>query len=233
MKIQENQQKRLIEACEKIKLGYPEYSNSLEAIVNGSIKEAHAGKEPMKIPIVILAGGASLMDEVKVDAYRQCIRELMAGFKGTIISGGTTAGIPGLVGEVKAELEKMGPVAFDLIGYLPKNIPSYEAKSKGYDKFYETDSNKFSILEAFYYWADIILSGINPSEVILFGINGGKISMLEYLIALSLGAKVCLLTNSGRSADELLQDKDWNNSPNLVKLHEDPRSFREVLNQIK
>ncbi len=51
-----------------------------------------------KTPVVIVAGGASMMDKSKVDHYSQCLREVMNGFTGTIISGGTDAGIPGLAG---------------------------------------------------------------------------------------------------------------------------------------
>ncbi|MCX6236825.1 MAG: RelA/SpoT domain-containing protein, partial [Bacteroidia bacterium] len=101
-------------------------------------------KEPFKTPVVIVAGGASLMDDSKIDYYRDYIREMMYDFKGTIISGGTTAGIPGLVGQVKDEIQKQAPVEFDLMAYLPEKLPDDAVKSMVYNRFYKTDSDKFS-----------------------------------------------------------------------------------------
>jgi hypothetical protein len=193
------------------------------------IENQRINKDSFNTPVVIVAGGASLMDEPNCDNYRDMLRELMQGFKGTIISGGTTAGIPGLVGEVKSELEKSGRLDFELIGYLPKNLPDMTIKSTAYDCFYETDSDHFSVLEVLTYWSDIVLSGIDPKEVLLIGIEGGPIAAMEYRIALSLGAKVALLANSGRAASDLLQDEAWSSHPNLVLLSEEPVSIRALI----
>ena len=48
-------------------------------------------------------------------------------------------------------------------------------------------------LEPLRNWQDILASGINPKDVKLVGVNGGKISALEYRIALSLGARVGII----------------------------------------
>ena len=176
-------------------------------------------KEPFKTPVVIVAGGASLMDKAKTETYRDYLRKMIQGFTGTIISGGTTAGIPGLVGEVKEELEKPRTLDFDLVGYLPRMLPTNAAKSKAYDIFCETDSDHFSVLEILSYWCDLVCSGIHPSDVVLVGIDGGDIAAMEYRIALSLGAKVHILANSGRAASQLVEDNFWKNHRNLtVKL---------------
>lgn len=196
-----------------------------------SLEEAQIRQESMKTPVVIVAGGAALMDETKVDNYREYIEELMLGFKGTIISGGTTAGIPGLVGKVKADLKKNGPVGFDLLAYLPENLPENAVKSEAYDHFYETDSKEFSVLDIFTYWADIILSGTNPANVILIGIDGGNIATMEYRIALSLGAKVCLVAYSGRAVSEFILEKPWKDFPNLIQVPNDPHTIWALVNQ--
>jgi len=175
-------------------------------------------KEPFKTPVVIVAGGASRMDETKTDKYLEYIRELMQGFSGTIISGGTTAGIPGLVGQVKAEMQKQTPVDFDLLAYLPEYLPKEAAKSTAYDHFYETACDHFSVIEVLSYWCDLVDNGIHPKDVILVGIEGGVIASMEYRIALSLGAKVALVANSGRAVDNLLQDETWKNHRNLMVL---------------
>jgi ppGpp synthetase/RelA/SpoT-type nucleotidyltranferase len=194
------------------------------------LKRHQIRKKPFKTPAIIVAGGASLMEASKTGEYREYISEIMHDFKGTLISGGTTAGIPGLVGEVKAEKEKLKPVDFDLLAYLPKNLPPDAVKSTAYDTFNETDLDKFSALDIFSYWADLISNGINPAEVILFGINGGKISMMEYQIALSLGAKVALLTFSGRAVSDFLKNTTWKNHPNLIQLPADPLTAWALVN---
>ncbi len=175
-------------------------------------------KEPFKTPVLIVAGGASLMDKTKTETYRNYFREIMRGFKGTVISGGTNAGIPGLVGEVKAELEKHSKLGFTLIAYLPKELPPNAEKSIIYDSFQKTESNHFSVLEILCYWSDLIGNGINPADVILLGIEGGNIASMEYRIALSIGAKVNIVANSGRAASELLEDKFWKSHRNLNEL---------------
>jgi len=188
-------------------------------------------KDSFKTPVVIVAGGASLMDQEKVDDYRDYFRELMLDFQGTIISGGTTAGIPGLVGSVKAEMDKKNKPAFDLIAYLPKKLPMDAVKSHAYDQFYETASEKFSALDILNCWNDLIMNGIIPRDVILIGIDGGDIATMEYEIALSLGAKVALVSNSGRAVSELLQDKTRRNLPNLMSLPNDPFTVWALVNQ--
>lgn len=195
------------------------------------IEDQRINKDSFKTPVVIVAGGASLMGEPNCGNYRDMLRELMHGFKGTIISGGTTAGIPGLVGEVKSELEKSGKLDFELIGYLPKNLPDVTIKSTAYNCFCETDSDHFSVLEVLSYWCDIVRSGIDPKEVLLIGIEGGPIAAMEYRIALSLGAKVALLANSGRAIADLLQDEAWKNHPNLSLLSEGHDSLQTLVNE--
>lgn len=168
------------------------------------------------------------MDIKKTETYHDFLFEIMAGFGGTIISGGTTAGIPGLVGEVKAELEKQGALDFSLIAYLPRELPANALKSVAYDSFYETDSNYFSVQEILSYWCDIVSNGIHPTEVTLLGIEGGDIAALEYRIALSLGAKVALVADSGRAVSDLLHDEAWRTHPNLIILTDDPLSLQAL-----
>ena len=170
------------------------------------------------------------MEKEKVINYKEYMEELMTGFQGTIISGGTTAGIPGLVGDVKASMKKRMDIGFDLVAYLPENLPDDAMRSNAYDTFYETGASGFSALEILTYWADIASSGISPSEVILIGIGGGEIAMMEYRIALSLGAKVCLISHSGRAVFDFLSDKEWRGHPNLIEVPNDPKTIWALVN---
>ena len=199
-----------------------------------SLLKMQLRKEELKKPVVILAGGAALMDKEKIESYSEYIRELMNGFRGTIISGGTKEGIPGLAGRIKEDIKKSGITDFELIAYLPEKLPN-DAKiySRAYDQIYRTKSDEFSALDILACWTDIILSGIPPSEVILIGINGGEIADLEYRIALSLGAKVCLIAYSGRAVSDLSQEKQWKNHPNLIIVPNDPLTVWAIVNHKK
>ncbi len=204
----------------------PERKHNIKSISPFRIK-----KESFKTPVVIVAGGASFMDISKLKEYRGYISEIMHDFKGTIISGGTTAGIPGLVGQVKAELEKIAPLNFNLEAYLPENLPHDAVRSPAYDRFHETSSNDFSALDILVCWADLIGNNILPEDVILIGIDGGKIATMEYQIALSLGAKVALVAYSGRAVSDFLLDKAWKNHRNLLQLPNDSLTVWALVNQ--
>lgn len=202
-----------------------------QARYKSSLNQFSIKKEPFKTPVVIIAGGASDMDVAKINDYREFIVELMHGFAGTIISGGTTAGIPGLVGQVKAEMQEKNSIHFNLEAYLPQKLPVNAVKSSSYDKFHETSSDHFSALDILVCWADLISSGIQPKDVILIGIDGGKIATMEYQIALSLGARVALVGYSGRAVTDFLQDKNWKNHANLLQLPNDPLTVWALVNQ--
>lgn len=200
---------------------------------NKVLKQACLRKEVIKKPVVIIAGGASLMDKIKVESYSEYIKELMHEYSGTIISGGTKEGIPGLTGRIKQEIEKKGPIGFELLAYLPGTLPDDASISADYDHVYRTASEEFSALDILRCWNDIILSGIHPSEVLVAGINGGQIADLEYRIALSLGAKVCLIAYSGRAVFEFVREDQWKDHPNLIQVPEDPLTLWAIVNQKK
>jgi ppGpp synthetase/RelA/SpoT-type nucleotidyltranferase len=197
------------------------------------LEDARLREIDIKKPVVIVAGGASLMDKAGVALYKKYIEELMFDFNGTVISGGTKEGIPGLVGRIKEKTSESRTIDFELLAYLPEELPGDATISQGYDHIYGTASKEFSALDILSSWTDIILSGIEPSEVILIGINGGEIADLEYRIALSLGAKVCLIAYSGRAVFDIVRDIQWKDHPNLIEVPEDPFTVWTIVNQKK
>lgn len=197
------------------------------------LKQECLRKEVIKKPVVIIAGGASLMAKTMVESYGQYIKELMHDFNGTVISGGTKEGIPGITGRIKHEMEKKGPIGFELLAYLPGKLPDDASISDDYDHVYRTASEEFSALEILKVWNDIILSGIHPSEVLVVGINGGRMADLEYKIALSLGVKVCLIAYSGRAVFDIVREKQWKNHPGLIVVPNDPLTLWAITNQKK
>jgi len=187
------------------------------------IEKKRLDADALKQPVLIIAGGAELMNLQTAHHYHDLIREALDYFKGTVISGGTTSGIPGQVGMVARDLAHLKSKKFELIGYLPKKLPADATISRDYDRLVRTSANTFSPKELIAYWSDLLLAGINPSKVLVLGINGGRIADLEYRLALAFGAFVGLVQNSGRAAAGLLADPDWKDHPRIVVLAEDAK----------
>lgn len=183
--------------------------------------------DPIKAPVFILAGWCDKKMDWQMQNYRELLLDAFGEFRGTIISGGTTAGISGLAGELQ---EKYSDNIWT-IGYLPKYTPPEDTQDNRYKKIRKTwERSGYSIAEPLQNWIDIIASGINPSKVKLIGVNGGTISAAEYRIALALGAKVGILQGSGREAAILAQDeKGWAASPNLIILPADKETIKAFI----
>jgi len=168
--------------------------------------------QPLKEPIVIVAGGCSVEVGPKMRTYQRLILDSFRGFSGTIVSGGTTSGISGLIGEVQQKY----PNSVRTVGYFPKT--KIDLVDKRFCEIRFTESNNFSPMEPLQYWIDIITSGIKADNVKLLGINGGKISAIEYRIATAFRVQVAIIEKSGFEADKMLLDKKWNNSKNLISI---------------
>jgi len=184
-----------------------------------------SGYKPIPGPVIIVAGGCDVSVEQQIQGYHQLMLGAFRGFKGTIVSGGTTTGVSGLVGDVG---QKYGD-AIRTIGYIPKNTPADMTRDKRYSEIRYTEGDDFSVLEPLQYWIDIIASGIPPSKIKLLGINGGTIAAMEYRIALALGACVAVVKDSGGEAAKLLQDNDWSTSEMLVQMPADAMTIRAFM----
>ena len=171
--------------------------------------------KPIKGPVVIVVGGCDEDVEKRMQAYGKLLGEAFSSFRGSVISGGTTSGIPGLVGE----LGEKYPDTIRTIGYLPKgHLPQNAQPDKRYTEIRCIAAKGFSPLEPLQNWIDIVAAGIDPGNVKILGINGGEIAAAEYRIALALGARVGIITGSGREAAKLLPDNEWGAAGNLLRL---------------
>jgi len=179
--------------------------------------------------VLVVCGRSKELDPDKETQFRRFIEEGLYDFDGTVISGGTPVGIPGLVGSVSASYKDKGTKNFTLIGYLPKD----EIEDDRYDQAVHTYATAFSVLEVITYWCDILLNGINPDQVFVLGLDGGAISALEYKIALAVGARVCLVGKHGGSAGEVVNNPDWNSLTNLYNIPDDPYTMWAMLCQDK
>lgn len=179
-------------------------------------------KKPIEGPVVIVAGGCDSAVEGQMKAYKNLILEAFADFKGTLISGGTTDGISGLVGELGEACRG----AIRTIGYLPKTVSDGPSVDYRYSEICKTAGSAYSPLEPLQYWIDIHADGIDFAQVKVLGINGGIISAMEYRIALALGAEVGIVGESGREAAKLVQDEKWAGSAKLLLLPADAMTLK-------
>ncbi len=203
------------------KYGLEEYRATLEDSASPDAKEL-AG------PVVIIAGGCQSSVEMAMKAYRPLLVDGLRDFRGTLISGGTTAGISGLAGD----LQEIYPTTVYTVGYIPALIPPDVRIDNRYREQRQTVGHDFDAYGPLQYWADIITSGIAPGQVTLLGIGGGIIAAAEYRMALALGARVVIVEGSGRSAARLLGDEEWNRSANLIRLPNDPKALHDLLTSL-
>lgn len=195
--------------------------DALKKIRQAALKPA----VPADAPVLIVAGGCGKSSEKKMRAYLSLLLGAFANYRGTVICGGTTAGVSDLVGEVQSRFGE----AIHAIGYLPGKIPVDAVKDGRYRETRQTGGDDFSPREPLQAWTDILASGIDPAGVKLLGIGGGAISAAEYRIALALGAAVAVIEDSGRAASMILADSDWNDSRRLLALPADEMTVRAFI----
>jgi hypothetical protein len=150
------------------------------------------------------------------------LAETLAGFHGTVLSGGTVQGVSGMVG---AASEQAGG-RLHSVGYLPAELPDDADPDPRYAELRRTDGIGFSPLEPLQSWIDLVASGIDPAEVTVIGVNGGRIAATEYRIALALGARVGVIAGSGREAARLLIDEQRAGTEQAIALPPDPHTVR-------
>lgn len=180
------------------------------------------GSAAIRGPVVIIAGGTGTSVEERLREYQELLLQAFDDYHGTIISGGTTSGVSSLVGDIGHHHADR----IHTIGYLPDRLPDGTEVDTRYSEIRRTGDDKFSALEPLCYWADLLASGIEPTEVKLLGINGGNVTAYEFRIALLVGASVGVIPESGREADRLLADEAWIRADNLHPVLDDPHTMR-------
>jgi ppGpp synthetase/RelA/SpoT-type nucleotidyltranferase len=191
------------------------------------LQAATAADATAKERVLIIAGGAASMDAVTLKKIRPCLAKALENFCGTVICGGTTVGIPGCVGELAAELKHAGRKQFELVGYIPKQLPQDAPKDSRYDRFVVVSEDSFfspgQILRT---WEDLQQAGVTPEQVLVLGFGGGMVAATEFHVALALGASVGVVAGSGGGADVIVADPVWNGVPALLALPLDEASVQ-------
>ena len=185
---------------------------------------ASQGAPPIAPPVTILAGGCRANDDARLPVFRPLVIDAFRAYTGTIISGGTRIGVCSLAGDVQEAF----PESIHAIGYVPRGVTDTPLDDR-YREIRLTPDSDFSVTEVTQYWCDLVASGVSPSQVKVFGIDGGSISASEYKMALALGASVALLEGSGREAKKLRHNRHWRASQGLVCIPADSYIIEEFI----
>jgi hypothetical protein len=189
---------------------------------------ATADRPTFRLPVRIVAGGTDPRVQAQIGEYSHLLMEGLAGFDGTVISGGTSEGICGLVGDAA---QRYGD-RIHSVGYIPgagfgeAGEATVDKDPKRYRQLCYTDGRGFTPIEALQGWIDLVVSGVSVPGVRVVGINGGRISGAEYRIGLALGAVVGLISESGREAGRILTDEQWSAVERLITLPRDGETVR-------
>jgi len=194
--------------------------------INTKTKTSASPSQKVNAPVLIITGGTASLKPENRGIVELLLQEALAAFSGTVISGGSTSGVPGFVGKIAGDLARMDRKGFKLIGYIPKSFPNDAEKDKHYDKLIDCGSDKFTPAQVLWGWKDVFDAGIKPTDVLLLGFGGGKIAAFEYRLALALSAPVGVIHWEKDSAEELLKDPLWSSSPKLYPLPHDPKTIR-------
>jgi hypothetical protein len=180
-------------------------------------------------PIALIVGGCNKASEPIVGRYSSHIVTALSDFGGTVFCGGTMAGISGIVGNAASTKSSFRRMAYVRAGaYVAARLMKRDEGGKGYDlRFLPGDG--FTPLEVIQVWIDLLASGIDPSEVSVLGINGGTIAAFELRLALSMGARVGVVRESGGAARDILDDQDWKDHPRLLILPDDVQTVKALV----
>jgi TrkA-N domain/RyR domain len=145
--------------------------------------------------ITIFAGAAGSMPAATRQSLSELLERSLGGYDGLLLSGGTDAGMPGIVADA-ADRNGLS----ELVGYLPAGQPA----SALYPYIERTGrSERFSIHEPLQMWEHVLRAGRLPADVRLLACPGGEITRQEIALARALEARIGWLDPADENAVEL------------------------------
>ena len=162
-------------------------------------------------PILVIIGGASLINEADLLRLQHLFVEILAPLAqelGLLVAdGGTDAGVMRLIGNARSQIKG----TFPLIGVLPMGLakfPNHDNPSPD-AAFLEPHHTHFFLIPGCEWghespWLAKIastLAGNHPSVTVL--INGGKIALVDATENIKLNPPLIVMAESGRLADEI------------------------------
>lgn len=181
-------------------------------------------------PVVVLAGGTNMESAATIEGFRTVLEHAFAGFNGTIISGGTAAGVAGLAGAIAENVRAKKGGDAEVVGYIPSKLPWDQSVDRRYSEFIPSDGSGYGAVHPLQYWTDLLAAGVRPEDVKILGIDGGRVAALEYRLAVALGAQVALLEPATRAAADIIKDPDWCSIKTLIALPKDTMTVCAFVN---
>lgn len=181
-----------------------------------------ADAAPLKAPVVIVAGYCGKEASA---ADRSALTEAFKGFRGTILSGGTAAGMSAVVGELQAIYSD----TLHTVGYVPRELPENVELDRRYREHRRSQGIDFSPLEPLQYWADVLAAHLSAEQIRLVAIGGGQITADECQMALALGVPVAVIETGGSEVGHVLDELGWSNHPRCRGLPMEAAALREFL----
>ena len=172
-------------------------------------------------PVLIVAGYCGKNASAE---HRELLTVGLSDFSGTVISGGTDAGISAVVGELHPQCP-----AVNTIGYTPETLPDGIELASGYVEQRHTKGEEFSLQEPLQYWADLAASQVPIEQVRLIVIGGGRISACECQMALALGVSTLLVDGAGTTVERELTRLGWLNHPRLQMESSNPQILQQFI----
>jgi ppGpp synthetase/RelA/SpoT-type nucleotidyltranferase len=182
--------------------------------------KALASESTIAAPVLIVAG---FCDRSATQEELSALKAALRGWSGTLISGGTTAGVSGLIGDLRAELGSL----VHTIGYSPGTLPDDVQLDSRYREQRRTAGTDFSPLEPIQYWRDLHAAGVERSKIKLLALGGGAITACECQMALALAVPVGLIGVSNKAFAEA----PWSDHAQLQRLPLEEAAVRRFLEQ--
>ena len=74
-------------------------------------------------PMLVIAGATSTDPELPMDRYEVYLHAALENFHGVVLSGGTNAGVCGLLAQIVGKHNAADPGRIRLLGYVPEYPP--------------------------------------------------------------------------------------------------------------
>lgn len=168
---------------------------------------------PPDLSAVIICGGCATDVEAAVKELKP---HLLSAFVGlpledrplVLISGGTTAGISRLAGDVA----QASAGRIKACGYLPKTVPMAYRVDHDTTRFAwlrESSGGDFTVLDPLQGWTDLVAAGVAPARIKLLAFAPGLIAHAEIALALALGVRVGLIEQPALPPCRQFDDASW------------------------
>lgn len=163
------------------------------------------------LPVLIVAGSTGAIEPARLSRYGAHLRAMSKGGAFQILTGGTLAGVCGLVAELATEAEADDAIMLErVLGYIPEAQPLGVQLAGAPVELVQTLGNSdFSIREPLQMWTDILSAKVTPENVFLLCLGGGEISSAELALAWALGANAAVIDDGSHAANQFKELLDW------------------------